>query len=94
MTLSGSAPNVKLPRRGVAGPLPRHQLLAAPRPVPDPDLHAREQRVRGVLEALPQGSAVGRPDDEVAAVKELAPRRGQWPPPLAVLQGCLGRHHR
>jgi hypothetical protein len=47
-----------------------------------------------VLEALPQGSAVGRPDDEVAAVKELAPRRGQWPPPLAVLQGCLGRHHR
>ena len=62
------------PRRRVVGASPRHQPVAGARLVVDPNLHAGEEGVGWVVEALPQGGAVRRPDDEVAGVQKH--RRG------------------
>ncbi|BAT09313.1 Os09g0551550, partial [Oryza sativa Japonica Group] len=58
------------PRRRVAGAPPRHQPVGGARRVHHPQLHPGQERVGRVLEALPQGGAVRRPDDEVTGVHQ------------------------
>uniref|UniRef100_A0A804QFR2 Uncharacterized protein n=1 Tax=Zea mays TaxID=4577 RepID=A0A804QFR2_MAIZE len=63
-------------RRRVAGAPPRRQVPVEPRGQVPPELHAREQGVGRVIEALPQDGATPSLKHEVAAVQQLRPDRG------------------